>query len=244
MDPMILGASLLLGVLLVSAGIAKTVAPRYAGSAVRRVVRRSRIASDGAILVAVRVLGVYEILLGAALMTSHGVVSVIVAAATVVTFVGMDLFVVAAIRRGSHCGCWASLTEGPAGGAELGRSVALTLIAELLLAQRPGDRTAVAVGGPVLVAAGAWLVAIVAASHLGGLLAPVRSERVRRQLADQDSPTAAGRAVARVAFLAGFVHAGTDRGRHRYAQARLHPALRRPDPSPARTPRRSNGERT
>jgi hypothetical protein len=221
LDPVIRGCALLLGMLLVSAGIPKTVAPRYAGSSIRRVVRRSRVASDETILFAVRVLGCYEILLGVALAVGHGLTAAVVAPCALGTLVGLDAFVIAAIRRGSHCGCWASLSEGPAGGAELGRSVALTGMAGLLLVGRLAGQTSVGMDRSALVAAGACLLAMVAASRIGGWLAPVPSERLRRQLVQQAPLTAAGQAGAWLAFEAGFVHAGTDSGRRRYADARL-----------------------
>jgi hypothetical protein len=227
MDALVGGCAVLLGALLVSAGIPKILAPRYAGSAVRRVVKRTAVSSDETILAAVRGLGGFEVALGGTLLLVGGPVAVAAAGACLATMVAFTVFVVGAIHAGSHCGCWASLTEGPAGGAELARSGALVVVASGLLAGRATghDQRPLHAGatGTAVTLALVLLAAVAVVSLVGGRLAPVRAPRVERQLAAQRPPTALGRAGAWAAFLAGFVHAGTDAGRRRYALARHAP---------------------
>ena len=67
-----------------------------------------------------------------------------------------------------------------------------------------------------VVAALITLGAVVLATWLGQLVLPVRDARVRERL-DRRAPTGRlGRAGLRVAFLFGFVHAGTTAGQRRY----------------------------
>lgn len=221
MDTLISGCALLLGVLLVSAGIPKVLAPRYAGSAIRRVIGRSRMPSDGVVLAGTRFLGGCEVLLGVALVFSRGMAAVIAAAAASAIFAAFTAFVAAAVRRGANCGCWASLSEGPAGGAELGRSMALTVLAGFLLLEGAAREKSTSIDGPALSAAVGWFGVVVAAGAAGGVVGPVTSERVARQLHDQAPRSTIGRVGAWLGFQAGFLHAGTDAGRRRYALARI-----------------------
>ncbi|HET9141635.1 MauE/DoxX family redox-associated membrane protein [Actinophytocola sp.] len=219
MDDLVAGLAVLLGVLLFAAGVPKVVAPRYAGSAVRRVIRRRDLASDTVILVGVRALGAWEIALAAALVSGRW--PVWIATATVLTFVGFLGFVVAAVRRGASCGCWASLTEGPAGGAEIARTALLLGYAGFVLVGRSleySGRTVAALGWAAVGFAG-----LMAAAAIGGLVAPVRAERVVRQLRYQAPASRTARFGVWLGFLGGFVHAGTDAGRRRYALARNAP---------------------
>jgi hypothetical protein len=121
-----------------------------------------------------------------------------------------------AVRRGASCGCWASFTEGPAGGAELARTGVLTAGAvwAAVAGWAPFGFGWAALGWAIAFLAVAWLVTVV-----GGWVGPVRSPRVVRRLAMRTAPTRRGRAAARLAFLMGFVHAGTDSGRQRYLDA-------------------------
>lgn len=129
-----LGAALVLGGMLVAAGVPKAAVPWYVASALRRVVRTG---SDRALLLAGRLLGCWEVALGLALpLVYSGPAAVAVAACAVLTFAAFTGFVAAAIRRGAACGCWASLSEGPAGGAELARAAFLAVLAVALLAAR------------------------------------------------------------------------------------------------------------
>jgi hypothetical protein len=57
------------------------------------------------------------------------------------------------------------------------------------------------------------------ATLIGGRVAPVRSAKVARRLALRAAPTRRGRVLARVAFMLGFVHTGTDAQRRRFLDA-------------------------
>jgi hypothetical protein len=204
------GLALALAVLLVSAGVPKLWRPGHVAGALRRVFGPR----DAPVLRRWgRLLGAWEVLLAAAVVLLGGR---LVGAALAVTYLGFLGFVVAAVRRGTSCGCWASLTEGPAGGAELGRTGVLAAAAVIVAVTgwAPG----------ISVAALGWAAALLAlmalAAVAGGRIAPVRSRSVARRLGRRAAPTRLGRLVARLVFLAGFVHVGTDA-----EQARLHRAL-------------------
>jgi len=207
------GVALALALLLAGAGAPKLWRPGYVASALRRVFGRGR---PPVLRTAGRLLGAWELVLAAALLTVGGAASVAVAVAVAATFACFTGFVVVAVRRGASCGCWASLTEGPAGGAELARTGVLTAAA--LSLPFAGVRE-VGVGWATV----GWALALLALTWLaataGGRVAPVRSAKVARRLALRAEPTRRGRALARLAFLAGFVHAGTNAGQHRLADA-------------------------
>lgn len=204
------GLALALAALLVSAGVPKLWRPGHVAGALRRVFgpRDAHVLRRQG-----RLLGAWEVALAAAVVLVGGPV---VGVALAVTYLGFLGFVVAAVRRGTSCGCWASLTEGPAGGAELGRTGVLAAAAVFVAVTgwAPG----------ISVAALGWAAALLAlmalAAVAGGRLAPVRSRSVARRLGRRAAPTRRGRLLARLVFLAGFVHVGTDA-----EQARLHRAL-------------------
>ncbi|MGB3445024.1 MAG: MauE/DoxX family redox-associated membrane protein [Actinophytocola sp.] len=194
------GFALALAALLVSAGVPKLWRPGHVAGALRRVFgpRPAHVLRRWG-----RLLGAWELLLAAAVVLVGGQVA---GAALAVTFLGFTGFVVAAVRRGSSCGCWASMTEGPAGGAELARTGVLAAAAAFVAATgwSPG------VGPAALGWAGALLAVMVLAAAAGGRIAPVRTAGVARRLRRRAAPTLGGRMLARVMFLAGFVHVGTD----------------------------------
>jgi hypothetical protein len=205
------GIALALAFLLVSAGLPKLWRPDHVAGALRRVVGQRR-PSTRALHRLGRLLGLWELLLAAAVVVLGGVVGFAVAA----TFLGFLGFVVIAVRRGASCGCWASLTEGPAGGAELARTGVLASGAGVvaLAGWAPLSFGWAAVGWAAAFLAVTWL-----ATVAGGWVAPVRSTRVVRRLAMRAAPTRRGRAMARLTFVLGFVHAGTDAERRRYLDA-------------------------
>jgi hypothetical protein len=210
------GIALALAFLLVSAGLPKLWRPDHVVGALRRVFGKKVPVFLG------RLLGLWELLVAAAIVVLGGVVGPAVTA----TFAGFLCFVVGAVRRGSACGCWASLTEGPAGGAELARTGMLTAGAAYTgIVGWPTGLTWAAVGWAAAFLAVTWLATVV-----GGRVAPVRSARVARRLALRAAPTRHGRALARLAFLLGFVHVGTDAERRRYLDALEAQALRKPTP--------------
>ena len=205
------GFALALAGLLVTAGAPKVWRPAHVAGALLRVFgprgRTHVLRRHG------RLLGVWELLLAAAVVLVGGRVTGV---ALAVTFAGFLGFVVVAVRRGSSCGCWASLTEGPAGGAELARTGLLAAAAVYVAVTGwPPGVTAAALGW-----AGVLLAAMVAAAVVGGRVGPVRSADVARRLARRAAPTRRGRLLARRVFLTGFVHTGTDA-----EQARLRRAL-------------------
>jgi hypothetical protein len=205
------GFALALAGLLVSAGAPKLWRPGHVAGALRRVFGPR--GSTSALRRHGRLLGAWELLLAAAVVLVGDRVTGV---ALAVTFAGFLGFVVVAVRRGSSCGCWASLTEGPAGGAELARTAVLAAAAGYVAVTGwPRGVSVAALGW-----AGALLAVMVLAAVAGGRFAPVRSAGVARRLARRAAPTRRGRLLARLAFLAGFVHIGTDA-----EQARLRRAL-------------------
>jgi hypothetical protein len=217
------GVALALALLLVSAGVPKLWRPEHVAGALRRVFTRSKL-STARLSVLGRLLGLWELLLAGALVVVGGPV---VGIATAATFLGFLGFVVAAVRQGASCGCWASLTEGPAGGAELARTGVLAAGAGYL---------AVAGASPGFVWAdlgwaAAFLAVTLVMTVVGGWLVPVRSAKVSRRLALRAAPTLPGRVVARLAFFLGFVHTGTDAQRRRYFDALAAETMPRRAPS-------------
>lgn len=197
------GVALALAALLVSAGVPKLLRPGHVAGALRRVFGKGRSLRTPVLRRWGRALGAWELVLAVALLLVGGRV---VGAAAAVTFLGFLWFVAVAVRRGASCGCWASLTEGPAGGAELGRTGVLA-----------GAAVYLAVAGweaGVSWTAAGWAAATLALMCLGalvgGLVGPVRSNRIAHRLALRAAPTLRGRLGARVLFLLGFVHTGTD----------------------------------
>lgn len=228
------GIALALALLLVSAGLPKLWRPDHVVGALRRVFGQHRPRTPVLHLVG-RLLGLWELVLATAIVVVGGVVVGIAVSATFTGFLG---FVVVAVRRGASCGCWASLTEGPAGGAELGRTGVLAAAAAVLAVTgwSPMDFGWAAVGWAIALLALTWLAAAV-----GGRMAPVRSTRVVRRLALRAAPTVRGRAMARLTFLLGFVHTGTDAERQRFLDAlvaeqrtRKPGSTRKPDSQKAR----------
>jgi hypothetical protein len=158
-----------------------------------------------------------ETVVGVALVLVTGWAGVAVAAVAVALFASFVVVVVLAIRRGQACGCWASLSEGPAGGAELGRAVALVAAALVVLIARATGARAVEWDGAV-VAALVTIAGLIVVTWLGHLVLPVRDDKVRERL-DRRAPSGRlGRAALQIAFLSGFVHAGTAAGQRRYLE--------------------------
>jgi hypothetical protein len=88
------------------------------------------------------------------------------------------LFIIAvgiAIKRGTSCGCWGSLSDGVAGGAELGRAIGLAVIAVTAAVIR-ADGVDVRWSGISLVVGSALMGAVLAVSWWGGRIVPTRSE--------------------------------------------------------------------
>ena len=111
-----------------------------------------------------RAVGTAELLAGTAAILVHGLVSVAAAGVVLVLFVSFVGLTRSARARGVACGCWGSLSDGPAGDGEVNRRLLLAAMAVVPFAARIGDAsirpvswgiaTAVAIGG---LAAGALL---------------------------------------------------------------------------------------
>jgi hypothetical protein len=167
------GAALLLGLLLASAGVLKLATPRAFEHSLYRLLP-ARFDSVLLVRFAARAVGATELVVGGCLLAvpwasnRFAVAPAAAGAALYFAFVGV---IAIAIRRGAACACWSSFSDSVAGGAELGRSIALAAIACALLAvelvSRPAGWTWTAL---------AWLagaVAVVAAAVvLGGRLHP------------------------------------------------------------------------
>jgi hypothetical protein len=226
------GIALALAVLLAGAGVPKLWRPDHVAGALRRVFGRG---APAVLRRCGRLLGAWELFLALAVVLVGGTgTGRLVGLAVAVTFTGFLGFVVAAVRRGASCGCWASLTEGPAGGAELARTGVLAAAAVSLAVTgwSPLDLGPAAVGWALAFLAVTWLATVV-----GGWVAPVRSAKVARRLALRAAPTRRGRVLARLTFLLGFVHTGTDAERDRLlgalvAEQRGTPPVRVPPPTP------------
>lgn len=204
------GIALALAGLLVTAGLPKLWRPDHVAGALRRVFGQRL--PIPALQRLGQLLGAWELLLATAVLVLGGPAT---GGAVAATFLGFLGFVVVAVRRGASCGCWASLTEGPAGGAELARTGVLACAATYLAIVGWSPRIGwESVGWAALFLGVTW-----GATAVGGWVAPVRSARVAGRLAMRAAPTRRGRAAARLGFLLGFVHVGTDAGRQRFLDA-------------------------
>lgn len=226
------GIALALACLLVSAGVPKLWRPEHVAGALRRVFVDRRL-STPALRRLGRSLGLWELMLACAIVALGGPA---VGLAVTGTFLGFLGFVVAAVRRGTSCGCWASLTEGPAGGAELARTGVLAAGAAYLAVTgwSPGFAWTDAYWAAAFLAL-TWLATVV-----GGRVAPVRSTRVADRMAMRAAPTRRSRTAERLGFLLGFVHADTPAQRRRYLDAlTTRPPVPRRAPSGHSAPRRA-----
>jgi hypothetical protein len=174
------GAALLLGVLLLTAGALKLWRPMAFAHALyrllpERLTSRSRVALRAAPAVAGLELATGAALVGAPWWPA-GVATGAAAAAALLyaAFVGVVGW---AVRKGTACGCFSSFSDGPAGGAELGRSLALAALAATAL----GLRVAATIPTGWRWVALAWLAGLGAATVLaaaaGGRLRPAPAPR-------------------------------------------------------------------
>jgi hypothetical protein len=225
------GVAALLAAVLIVAGVIKVVEPRYVAAALRRVsvtIARRAARSDKDARRAGRTVGVVETLVGVALLLVSGWFGVAVAAAAVALFASFVIVVVLAVRRGVACGCWASLSEGPAAGAEIGRAGALVVAAVVVVVARIAGARAFEWSAVTAIAALVTLAGVTVATWVGALVLPVRDEKVRERLHRRAPSNRLGRVGLRIAFLFGFVHAGTTAGQRRYLEF-LSDRLRRGD---------------
>jgi hypothetical protein len=123
-------ASIVISVLLCSAGILKLVDPRPFGWAMLRMIgpkwtgwRVVPARRTG------RIVGTIEVSTGSALLILPGTAGRLASVVTAALCLAFVAAVVRAIRRGTSCGCWASFSDGVAAGAELGRAMSVAGIA-------------------------------------------------------------------------------------------------------------------
>lgn len=212
MTSFISGTTLLLGVLLVVAGGHKAVWPAVAAKAMRRAVGVHVPVGATWLTVTARGLGATELVTGAALLLGTGTTKTAAAALTTVLYVLFVPIVVVAIRRGVGCGCWGSLSEGPAAGEELGRSVALAAMAGASWLASTGPAVRLVGDGTAVVMVPAAAAVVVLAAKVGGRLLPPPSEKVQRRLRAARPTTTAGRLAWEATNLLGILRA-------RYASA-------------------------
>ncbi len=172
------GAAVLLAVLLYSAGVLKAARPEPLAAAVRRLLpRRPRALAARRLVAEARLFGVAECVIAVLLLVTGGRAAVAVAVATVAVFAGFTGAILVAIRRGTACGCWASFSDGPAGGTELARTAVLLVYAAVLAAGRLTGDVATPISGPAVAAAAVLLVGLLAASLAGGAVWPLPADR-------------------------------------------------------------------
>jgi hypothetical protein len=171
------GTSVLLGVLLVVAGMLKLMDPRPFGWAMMRLMPAQwwgwRVAPPSRIG---RIVGPSEVAIGVGVVLLPGAAGAAMAGIAGLLFLGFTAAVLAAIRKGSSCGCWGSFSDGPAGGAELGRVVALAIVAVALAVSRPLSGDNVQLSWPALVWALVLLACVGVAARAGGIVMPARSK--------------------------------------------------------------------
>jgi hypothetical protein len=125
-----------MSLLLVVAGAIKLSQPRVTASSLRRVSKRLMQSPQHRLEAAARSIGTFEISMGAGALALDARPAVVVAALVVVTFVAFVAITRSAQRRGASCGCWGSLSDGPAGDREVRRRVIFVALAVIPLAAR------------------------------------------------------------------------------------------------------------
>jgi len=152
-----------LAALLVVAGTIKLVRPGYAAGSLRRITPAARNADATRLRRAARAVGAVECLVGASLVLLPGWGSVAAAGLALVLFVAFAVVTRRAVQLGASCGCWGSLSDGPAGRGELARRYCFVAIGAGVLVARvraPGSGVAWWIGLAVLAlstAAGLYL---------------------------------------------------------------------------------------
>ncbi|HET9142347.1 MauE/DoxX family redox-associated membrane protein [Actinophytocola sp.] len=126
------GAAFLLAGLLLFAGTLKLVRPRAFGHAVYRLLPRHQSWREPVARAAAPVVGGVEVLVGAGLLATAGHPSAVLTGCAAALYLGFVAVVAFAIHTGTSCGCFASFSDRTAGGAELGRSIVLAVLATAL----------------------------------------------------------------------------------------------------------------
>jgi hypothetical protein len=169
------GATGLLSLLLFAAGILKLANPRAFGWAMLRLISPAwagwRVVPPGR---AGYVVGAIEVITAVIVIVLPGPAGYAAAAWMAFLYVSFIPAVGLAIKRGSSCGCWGSLSDGVAGGAELGRAASLGVMAVAVAVARVAGAD-LGWTAPALVVALGLAGVTFAAAWTGGLALPVRS---------------------------------------------------------------------
>ena len=137
-DAVALFVALSVPMLLVVAGTLKLADPRPATGSLRRVSRALSRQPAGRLELAVRAIGILELAVATGSMAT-GRVLVVDSAAVVVLCTCFLWFTNLARRRGAACGCWGSLSDGPAAAAEVVSRAVLLAAAAVSFAARVAD---------------------------------------------------------------------------------------------------------
>ena len=174
------GAGVLLAALLIVAGGLKIAQPVQFGAALQRLVPRPWLGSGlWRPRALARLIGALECGVGGALvLTPPGSAAAAASLGSAVLFSCFVAVVVTAIRKGESCGCWASLSDGPAGGAELGRALWLAAIAWARVLIGSGTPS---IGWPAVLAAAALFAATAVAASIGAWRRPRLAGKIRDQ---------------------------------------------------------------
>ena len=175
------GITITLGGLLLAAGVLKLWHPNPFGWALLRllpigwpgwqVVRPIRVA---------RAVGLVEVTTGFAVVAADGSLGKVMAFFTAITFVAFTGVVAIAVRKGVGCGCWASLSDGPATGGEIGRALFLAASAVGLVVLRlAGDSKTEWSPGAAGFAIG-LVISVWVAMRLGAMLRPGQTKAIVR----------------------------------------------------------------
>jgi hypothetical protein len=140
-----------------------------------------------------------EVLTAVTIILGSGPVGQATAAWTALLFLAFIAAVVVAIKRGASCGCWGSLSDGVAGGAELGRAISLGVLAVVVAVAR-AEEVSLQWSTPALVAGVALAVAVLALAWTGGRALPGRSRAKAMR-----SPVWDGPLGSQVALLSGSI---------------------------------------
>ena len=200
MTSFVTGATGLLGLLLFLAGILKLANPRPFGWAMLRLMSPGwagwRLVTPGR---AGYLVGAIEVLTAVTVVVGSGRVGEATAAWSGLLYLAFIAAVAVAIKRGASCGCWGSLSDGVAGGAELGRAASLGVVAVVAAGARTAGTT-LRWSTPALVAAAGLAVAVLVAAWAGGRALPGRS-RARAMR----SPVWDGPLGSQIALLSGSI---------------------------------------
>lgn len=172
-------SALLLAAVFAVSGIAKLADPDPLALALKKILPR-RLALGSAARRRLRLVSLavaaLEVAIVPAVLLATGAAARAVAAAVVGLGTVFVAAVVAAIRKGAACGCWGSLSDGPAGGAELVRAAGVAVLGAVILVDPGRPEVGLATVAVALLLAAAWALAAGAAARL--LPTPARHHRV------------------------------------------------------------------